>query len=156
MSIFIEVLSADLLAESAFYTGARYKYKLGRAFLNNKRYILFGLVGILCFMLIYLNKPNERDFVNWFKESYNIHCEDADCYVVTINNTSEALKDFRFWSADGYYDHSTGFLSMGMQTKRLYRNVNDSNQFFSIEVKGFWGDFEVIEIKQNKVNILIE
>jgi len=124
--------------------------------LNKKRYFLLGLLGFLCIMVIaiYVIKPNESEFVKWFQEKYDVQCEDADCYVIKIENNSEASKGDKFWNAEGYYDTSTGFLAMGMQTKRLYKNVNDPNQFFSIEVKGFLGNFEVIQTRQNKVNIL--
>lgn len=120
-----------------------------------KKYISFGLLGLLCIMIltIYMNKPNEDEFVKWFQEKYDVQCEDADCYVIEMEN-NETLKDNKFWHAEGYYDTSTGFLAMGMQTKRVYRNVDDPNQFFTIEVKGFVGNFEVLDIRQNKVNIL--
>jgi hypothetical protein len=93
------------------------------------------------------------DFVACFQEEYDIQCEDENCYVLYHLDKDDDSRHNTFWRAEGYYDNSTGFLGLGMETKRLYRNADDVNRFFSIEVKrSFLGDFEVIDTRQNKVN----
>ncbi|MDX8363391.1 hypothetical protein [Cytobacillus sp. IB215316] len=122
--------------------------------MRKKRYIILGLF-VICIVVItiYMKKPNNSEFVKWFKESYNVRCEDADCYVINIGNQYEKTKDNRFYFAEGYYDNSIGLFAMAMQTKRVYRKVGESNQFFIIEVKGFFGNFKVLELRPNKVDI---
>ena len=126
--------------------------------MSKKGFILLGLFGFTCLViiLIFINKPNEEDFAKWFEDHFNVQCEDVKCYTINLRDNSEDSVDNRFSFTDGYYDNSTGLLGMGMQTKRLYRSINDPNLFFSIEVKGFFGNFEVIDFSPNKVDITIK
>lgn len=121
--------------------------------MNKKSLVTSCLIGFVFLAVIttFITKPNEEDFVQWLIENYNVKCKDVDCYELT--ESSETSKGNTFWYSDGNYDTSTGFLNMGMQTKRIYRNIENPNQSFSIEVKGFFGEFKEIEFHQNKVNI---
>ncbi|WP_282142578.1 hypothetical protein [Cytobacillus oceanisediminis] len=118
--------------------------------MKKKRYILFVMAGILLVVVtgIFMSKPNEKDFVQWFEKEFDVNCLDTDfdCSSLEIGGKT-------YNHTDGYYDSSTGFWAMGMQIKRLYRNANDPNEFFSTEAKGFLGDFKETEFIQNKVDI---
>jgi hypothetical protein len=124
--------------------------------LNKKWLAKIGLIGIVLFgvIAIFINKPNEDHFVQWLTENYDVNCKDVHCYELVLNTDSnETSEGITFVYADGYYDTSTGFLNLSTQTKRLYRNIEDPNQFFSIEVRGFFGDFKEIGFQQNKVSV---
>jgi|GEM_PF-2274634 len=131
---------------------------MGGMYLFRRKYVFLSFIGVLCIIIvsIYISKPNEADFIHWFKDKYNLRCEDENCSVVSFKNKGVEFEGRRYWDADGYYDNSTNFLGMGMQIKKLYRSVSNPNEFFSIEVKGFMGNFEIIEIHQNGVNVLLE
>jgi hypothetical protein len=123
---------------------------------KNKRVlisILFGAV-ILAAGAIYLNKPDRKDFVIWLEDTYEVTCMDPECSKLKLNGTSNQKEENLFWDAEGYYDTSEGFLNSGMQMKRLYRNIDDFNQSFSVEVKGFFGEFTEMDFQQNKVTVL--
>lgn len=123
--------------------------------MSKKGFISLSLsLGFICLViiLIFINKPNEEDFAKWFEEHFNVQCEDVKCYTLKLNNSGDSVEN-RFSYTDGYFDNSTGFLALGMQTKRLYRSIHDRNLFFSIEVKGFFGNFEVIDFSPKKVDI---
>ncbi|MFY3791286.1 hypothetical protein ACOQFO_06255 [Ureibacillus sp. MALMAid1270] len=126
--------------------------------MSKKGFISLGLLGFICIIiiLIFINKPNEDDFAKWFEDHFNVQCEDDKCYTLKLSdNSGDSVKN-RFSFTDGYYDNAEGFLGLGMQTKRLYRSINDRNLFFSIEVKGFFGNFEVIDFSPNKVDITMK
>jgi hypothetical protein len=121
--------------------------------MNKKWLTALSLSALLvaCLTVIYINKPNEEDYVQWLSENYEVDCLDEMCYTVQLSGKGST--GGIFWNADGYYDSSTGFLNMGMQTKRLYRNRDNPNQFFSIEAKGFLGTIKEIEFQQNDVHV---
>jgi hypothetical protein len=117
-------------------------------------FYLFSSLVVFLFLIFMLNKPDEREFSQWLKENYDIRCHDADCYVIELKTEDgDPSERTKLWSSDGYYDTSTGFLNTGMQIKRVYRNPENPKQFFSIEAKGFFGEFEVLEFRQNNVSI---
>lgn len=116
-----------------------------------KKQIIIGLaiISAAFIITIYFTIPNEDDFVQWFKENYNISCQDDACYQIEFKNDSwEVSEVTKYWNEEGYYENFTGFFGMGMSIKRLYRKADDPSQYFSIEAKGFMGDFEVIETEQ--------
>ncbi|MEL3974427.1 hypothetical protein AAEO50_19230 [Rossellomorea oryzaecorticis] len=105
-------------------------------------------------VVIFINKPDEADFVRWLTDTYEVDCMDDQCYTLKLSSEGgEASASSTYWNADGYYDSSTGFLNMGMQTKRLYRNRDNPDQFFSIEAEGFWGSFKEIKFVRNGVQV---
>jgi hypothetical protein len=123
----------------------------------NKKW-LASLVAITLILagifVIFINKPNEDDFVQWLSKNYEVDCLDVQCDTLKLNKEGgEISAGSTYWNSDGYYDSSTSFLNMGVQTKRLYRNRDNPNQFFSIEAEGFWGDFREIEFLQNGVHV---
>ncbi|MFD1040409.1 hypothetical protein ACFQ3N_18695 [Virgibacillus byunsanensis] len=102
--------------------------------------LIVGIVGVCIFLSS--NTPDERDFVQWFEENYDITCHDNDCSVIDkkLEDDGES-KETRLVRSEGYYSPGT----FTMKMKRLYRGEEDQGDIFSIEVEGFNGNFEVIE-----------
>ncbi|MBO8173048.1 MAG: hypothetical protein H0Z33_14305 [Bacillaceae bacterium] len=126
--------------------------------MNKKRWISLGIFSLIIVIIlaIFMTKPDESDFVQWFQEKYDLSCYDANCdRIVLKDKNGDTREDLTFWHFEGYYDHSAGFLGTKMQLKRLYRNVDHPNQsYFSIEVEGFLGDIKEIEFSEYHVDVL--
>ncbi|MGP4072923.1 hypothetical protein ACTWQB_10255 [Piscibacillus sp. B03] len=119
--------------------------------MKNKIYFLVGLAMIIVILIVIFNltKPDENDFVQWFEDHYNISCEDEKCHIIILESTGE-----KYVSGDFYYSPSSGFLGMAMQTKRQYIKFDSGgSEYFSIEVRGLLGQFEVLELKKNHIEI---
>ncbi|KAA0547171.1 hypothetical protein FZW96_14465 [Bacillus sp. BGMRC 2118] len=84
--------------------------------MKKRRYLVYAIAGLFLFVtaISFMSKPNENDFVQWFERDYGVNCVGLD-----DSCTSVKIDDKTFTHTDGYYDTSVGFLSMGMQTKRL-------------------------------------
>ncbi|MCA1054354.1 hypothetical protein LCM10_05095 [Rossellomorea aquimaris] len=124
-----------------------------------KKKWLFALsaaaVVVMGITFIHMQKPHESDLVKWLSDHEGIVCLDEGCEMIEIGEEFDETSG-TYWHSDGYYDSSTGPLNAGMEIKRIYRNTEDPDAFFSVEASGFLGEFKEVVIEGYESEIPLE
>ena len=110
--------------------------------------ILFLTLTILIVSLVIVanKKPTDADFVRWMEDRYAIECWDYNCETFEIA-FEEANEDPIIMRADGAY--SPGVFIM--EVINHYKSNEAPSYNLDIHVRGFFGNFTVLEEKINKI-----
>ena len=110
--------------------------------------ILFLTLTILIVSLVIVanKKPTDADFVRWMEDRYAIECWDYNCSTFEIVSKDDD-EDPIIMSADGAY--SPGLFIM--EVIYNYRSNEEPSYDLDLHVRGFFGNFKVLEEKINKI-----